>query len=155
MASGGPDEAAGHFTKALEIYPRASRELADPPDEAELVARTVDALLAAGRPETAMALVDSHLDRLPADAPDLTRARLLLARVEAMRATEAELRPSVVTTEAIGLVGAGAHDAARPDPRPARPGADLGRPVRRRPGGGRRGDRARRAARPARGSPRT
>jgi DNA-binding NarL/FixJ family response regulator/alkylhydroperoxidase/carboxymuconolactone decarboxylase family protein YurZ len=105
MARGGPDEAAGHFTKALEIYPRASRELADPPDEAELVARTVDALLAAGRPETAMALVDSHLDRLPTDAPDLTRARLLLARVEAMRATEAELRPSVVTTEAIGLVG--------------------------------------------------
>jgi DNA-binding NarL/FixJ family response regulator len=107
MASGGPDEAAGHFTKALEIYPRASRELADPPDEDELVAHTVDALCAAGRPETAMSLVDSHLARLPPDAPDLTRARLLLARVEAMRATEAVLRPSVVTTEALGLVGSG------------------------------------------------
>ena len=94
--------------------PRA--ELDDPPDEAELVARTVDALCASGRPETAMALVDSHLDRLPADVPDLTRARLLLARVEAMRATEAELRPSVVTDRGARPGRPGADDAARPHP---------------------------------------
>ncbi|MBV9830750.1 MAG: AAA family ATPase [Marmoricola sp.] len=105
LATGGPDEAAGHFTKALEIYSRAVAGLDEPPDEAELVGRTVDALCAAGRPETAVALVDSHLSRLPADTPDLARARLLLARAEALRATEMEGRPSSVTSEALALAG--------------------------------------------------
>src|SRR3954454_10378487 len=73
LASGGPDEAAKHFTTALEIYARAASHLQDPPDEAELVARTVDALCSSGRPETALALIDSHLARLPADAPALSR----------------------------------------------------------------------------------
>ena len=105
MASGGPDEAAKHYTTALEIYARAARHLDDPPDEAELVARTVDALCSSGRPETALALIDSHLGRLPADAPPLSRARLLLARVEAMRSTETDAQPSLVSAEALELVG--------------------------------------------------
>ena len=50
---------------AGDLRPRR-RPADEPPDEAELVARTVDALCAAGRPETALALVDSHLARLPA-----------------------------------------------------------------------------------------
>ena len=105
MASGGPDEAAKHYTTALEIYARAARHLDDPPDEAELVARTVDALCSSGRPETALALIDSHLGRLPADAPPLSRARLLLARVEALRSTETDAQPSLVSGEALELVG--------------------------------------------------
>jgi DNA-binding NarL/FixJ family response regulator/tetratricopeptide (TPR) repeat protein len=105
LATGGPDEAARHFTKALEIYERAAGQLDDPPDEAELVARTVDALCSSGRPETALALVDSHLGRLAPDAPALSRARLLLARVEALRSTEAEAGPSLVSGEALELVG--------------------------------------------------
>ncbi|MET0997897.1 MAG: AAA family ATPase [Marmoricola sp.] len=105
LATGGPDEAARHFTKALEIYERASRELEDPPDDAELVSRTVDALCSSGRPETALALVDSHLARLSPDTPDLSRARLLLARVEALRSTETDARPSLVSAEALQLVG--------------------------------------------------
>jgi DNA-binding CsgD family transcriptional regulator/tetratricopeptide (TPR) repeat protein len=105
LATGGPDEAARHYTKALEIYGRAASHLADPPDEAELVARTVDALCSSGRPETAMALIDSHLSRLPADAPALSRARLLLARVEALRSTESDAQPSLVSGEALELVG--------------------------------------------------
>jgi DNA-binding CsgD family transcriptional regulator/tetratricopeptide (TPR) repeat protein len=105
MATGGPDEAAKHFTKALEIYQRAAAGLEDPPDEAGLVGRTVDALCAAGRPETAVALVESHLARLAPDAPDVARARLLLARAEALRATETEVRRSVVTAEALDIVG--------------------------------------------------
>ena len=64
LATGGPDEAARHFTKALEIYARAASQLADPPDEAELVARTVDALCGSGHPETALV---AH--RLPPLAP--------------------------------------------------------------------------------------
>ncbi len=105
LASGGPDEAAKHYTTALEIYARAARHLDDPPDEAELVARTVDALCSSGRPETALALIDSHLGRLPADAPPIARARLLLARVEALRSTETDAQPSLVSGEALELVG--------------------------------------------------
>ncbi len=105
MSSGGPDEAARHFSKALEIYERAARELDDPPDEAELVARTVDAMCSSGRPETALALVDSHLARVPPDFPAVSRARLLLARVEALRSTETDARPSLVSAEALELVG--------------------------------------------------
>ena len=93
LATGGPDEAARHFTKALEIYDKAARQLDDPPDEAELVARTVDALCSSGRPETALALVDSHLARLAGDTPPVSKARLLLARVEALRSTETDAAP--------------------------------------------------------------
>ena len=105
MTTGGPEEAARHFTKALEIYARAAAQLEHPPDETELVARTVDALCSAGRPETALALVDSHIARLPADAPKVSRARLLLERAEALRSVEAEQNPSAVTEEALSLVG--------------------------------------------------
>jgi DNA-binding CsgD family transcriptional regulator/tetratricopeptide (TPR) repeat protein len=105
LATGGPDEAARHFTKALEIYERAASQLDDPPDEAELVARTVDALCSSGRPEMALSLVDSHLARLAPDAPDVARARLLLARVEALRSTETEAGPSLISAEALELVG--------------------------------------------------
>jgi DNA-binding CsgD family transcriptional regulator/tetratricopeptide (TPR) repeat protein len=105
LASGGPDEAAKHYTTALEIYARAASHLQDPPDEAELVARTVDALCSSGRPETALSLIDSHLGRLPAGAPALSRARLLLARVEALRSTETGDQPSLITLEALELVG--------------------------------------------------
>ena len=105
VAAGGPDEAARHFTKALEIYERAAAQLDDPPDEAELVAGTVDALCSSGRPETALALVDSHLSRLSPLAPPVARARLLLARVEALRSTETDAQPSLVSEEALALVG--------------------------------------------------
>ena len=107
LASGGPDEAARHFTKALEIYERAAPQLEDPPDEVALVARTVEALCSSGRPETALSLVDSHLARLPPGGSPLSRARLLLARVEALRSTETEARPSLVSAEALELVGPG------------------------------------------------
>jgi DNA-binding CsgD family transcriptional regulator/tetratricopeptide (TPR) repeat protein len=105
LASGGPDEAARHFAKALEIFDRAAPALDEPPDESELVARTVDALCSSGRPETALALVDSHLAHLTADAPRLSRARLLLARVEALRSIESDEKASLLSEEALGLVG--------------------------------------------------
>ena len=105
MQSGGPEEAARHFGKALEIYARAAGQLATPPDEGELVARTVDALCSAGRPETALALVDSHLEMLTEDVPARSRARLLLARVEALRSTETDLSLSAISEEALRLLG--------------------------------------------------
>ena len=112
MQSGGPEEAARHFGKALEIYAKAAAQLETPPDEGELVARTVDALCGAGRPETALALVDSHLARLTPDVPAQSRARLLLARVEALRSTETDRSLSAVSQEALELLG--------PEPTPLR-----------------------------------
>jgi len=104
-SAGGPDEAARHFTTALEIHEQVADQLQDPPDEAELVGQTAEALCSAGRPETALALVDSHLRRLPPEAPALSRARLLLARVEALRSTETDVQASLISGEALELVG--------------------------------------------------
>ncbi len=112
LHSGGPEEAARHFGKALEIYDKAAGQLATPPDEGELVARTVDALCSAGRPETALSLVEGHLERMRPDVPAQTRARLLLARVEALRSTETDLSLSAVSGEALDLLG--------PEPTPLR-----------------------------------
>ena len=105
LASGGPEEAARHLTTALEIYDRAAPQLEEPPDEAGLVARAAEALAATGRPETAIALVERRLRALPPDASAQARARLTLARVEAMRETELTEPPSPITAEALALAG--------------------------------------------------
>ena len=106
LAGGGPDEAAQHFATALEVHARGAPGLDDPPDVGDLVGRTAEALATAGRPEAALALVDDHLHLLPADAPPLHRARVLLARFEVLRATDVDARPSLVTAEGLALVGA-------------------------------------------------
>ena len=94
LATGGPDEAARHFTKALEIYDRAAGQLDDPPERGR-----------AGGPDGGRAVRlrvvrrrrcrwwTPTSTRLPADAPPLSRARLLLARAEAMRLDRGRLRP--------------------------------------------------------------
>ena len=58
-----------------------------------------------GPPETALSPIDSHLSRLPSDTPPVSKARLLLARVEALRSTETDDRASLLTAEALELVG--------------------------------------------------
>jgi DNA-binding CsgD family transcriptional regulator/tetratricopeptide (TPR) repeat protein len=105
LATGGPDEAARHFTRALEIFDRAAPHLDEPPEQTELVALTVEALCGSGRPEMALSLVDAHLESLAADAAPLSRARLLLARAEALISTEADANPEQVTATALELVG--------------------------------------------------
>ena len=105
FAAGGPDEAARHFTKAIEIFDRAVTQVDEPPDLYDLVVRTSEALSTAGRPETALSMVDSYLDRLPATAPAVTRARLLLAKLELLRYTEGEAHPSQRSAEALELIG--------------------------------------------------
>ena len=106
MATGGPDEAARHYTKALEIYTEGGR----PPRRPARRGR-------AGRPHRRRAVQlgpprdRARPDRLPPPLgsrrtrPPLTRARLLLARVEALRSTETDARPSLVSGEALELVG--------------------------------------------------
>ena len=114
--------------------PSAAAHLDDPPDEAELVARTVDALCSSGRPETALALIDSHLAPAPGGraaavarpaAAGPRRGAPLDRDRRAARAWSAARRsswsvPSPPQLRARILVD-------------ARPGADLGRQLRRGP----------------------
>jgi len=75
-------------------------------DEADLVVRAADALADAGDPYRAAKLVAVHLARLPDDAPDEARARLLLAKAETSFATEVDFNPVVLTSQALQLVPA-------------------------------------------------
>lgn len=135
-AVGGPDEAARHYARALDLVSVGRVRLGevDPPVElVGLVERAVGATAAAGMARRAESLAATELDRLPADAPPADRARLLIALVEAAEvyetasdlvglAGEAErlvpaepptpLRARTVTALASALVMAGRLDAA-------------------------------------------
>ena len=136
LSTGGPDEAARHFTKALEIYERAARDLDDPPDEAELVARTVDALCSSGRPETGLSLVDSHLTRLPRGLPRGVEGEAAArpGRGAAVHGDRSAAQPA--ERRGPRARGAGGERVARQDPGDARAGPGLGRPVHRGAGRG-------------------
>ncbi len=95
---GAPDEAARYFQAALEMLPSGDAA------EVDLVIRAADALADAGDPYRAAKLVAAHLARLPDDAPDETRARLLLAKAQTAFATEVDFNPLVLTAQALGLV---------------------------------------------------
>ena len=106
---GAPDEAAQYYQAALELLgPHGTDRTGDPsgPDEADLVVRAADALADAGDPYRAAKLVAAHLARLPDDAPDEARARLLLAKAETSFATEVDFDPVVLTSQALQLVPA-------------------------------------------------
>ncbi len=111
MAAGGPEEAARHLRTALDLHPRVAPGMADAPPEEDLVLRAVEALVAAGRPERAAALAGQHV-AAATDREPRRRAVLLLAHLDAMRATEAVAHPVEVSAEALALLG--------PEPTPLR-----------------------------------
>ena len=134
-AVGGPDEAAQHYARALDLLAagRLTPAEAAPTDRVGLAERTVGAVAAAGMARRAESLAASELEALPVDAPDADRARLLVALVDAAEvyettsdlvelATRAEtlvpaeppspLRARVVATLAVVLVSSGRLDAA-------------------------------------------
>ena len=80
MSVGGPDEAARHYELALDLLgdPTTYAETADRVNRVSLAARASDAVMAAGHPHRAIALVEEQLARLPADADAEDRARLLM-----------------------------------------------------------------------------
>lgn len=93
-AVGGPDEAAYHYQQALEIL---SGDLARGDtsqlgehgiDLSKLVVRAAAALVASGDPERAIAVIGEQLERLPEDASEAWRARMLSAQAEALYITE-------------------------------------------------------------------
>ena len=104
MSVGGPDEAAQHYQQALEML-ADPRRVPDPEfDLSKLVANAADALTTSGHPGRAAALVQEHLGRLPADAPDAWRARLLAMRASALISIESEQDPTELSAEAVRLL---------------------------------------------------
>jgi DNA-binding CsgD family transcriptional regulator/tetratricopeptide (TPR) repeat protein len=106
MTVAGPDEAARHYEVALELL--ADPELAAS-SEVDLVGLTVKASTAAtdaGHVLRALALVQDQLKALPADAPPLDRARLLLALAQASLLSDSNVDALAATTEALHLVPA-------------------------------------------------
>ena len=135
-AVGGPDEAARHYARALDLVTAGRVDLATVEPSVErvgLVERAVGATAQAGMVRRAESLAATELERLPVDAAPTDRARLLIAFVEAAEvyettadlvglAGEAErlvpaepatpLRARTVATLAAALVMAGCLDAA-------------------------------------------
>ncbi|TQL50860.1 tetratricopeptide repeat protein [Ornithinicoccus hortensis] len=113
MKVGGPEEAARHYQTALELL--ADPALADHADTSvvHLTRRASEALIDAGHPQRAAALLR---DSLAAHGPDLAdddRAKLLLVLARAaMFGDDPSVNPLDLTTTALDLVG--------PDARPLR-----------------------------------
>lgn len=103
---GGPDEAARHFQTALELHPHVPAEAVAPdvPDLARLVGEASAAIAMSGHADRALALVASHLEQLAPDTAPESRARLLLALVEAALITETKVDILATTAEALALV---------------------------------------------------
>ncbi|MDO9457803.1 helix-turn-helix transcriptional regulator [Nocardioides sp.] len=112
---GGPDEAAYHYQQALEILSgdlaRGDRsDLGDHGiDLSKLVVKAADALVTSGDPERAIAVIGEQLERLPDDASDTWRARMLSAQAAAIYITEidAEIDPVVLSAQAVALAPPG------------------------------------------------
>ncbi len=105
QAAGGPEEAAQHLRLALDLHPQVASQMEDPPADEDLVLRAVEALVAAGRPERAVGLAQQRVEALPAEADPQRRGVLLLAYLEAMRASEAVAHPVEHSEEALRLLG--------------------------------------------------
>jgi DNA-binding CsgD family transcriptional regulator/tetratricopeptide (TPR) repeat protein len=104
---GGPDEAAYHFQQALELLADPQRCADTDVDLSKLVVATADALTASGDPERAIAVIQEQLDRLPPDASDVWRARMLSAQANALYITETEADPTALSAQAVALAPEG------------------------------------------------
>jgi DNA-binding CsgD family transcriptional regulator/tetratricopeptide (TPR) repeat protein len=107
MAVGGPDDAARHYTLALELLggPAGRGEADVSVDVVSLTARASDALLAAGDPPRALELVQDQIAQLPADASRTDRARLLMTLAMAALMGDTTVNALEATTEALALAG--------------------------------------------------
>ena len=103
MTVAAPQEALQHYEAALELAPRTD---AAPRDLSDLVVATVEAADAAGHSGRGLRLARNALAALPADAPDLQRARLLFASVRAALGEEIDEDILSASSTAISLVPA-------------------------------------------------
>ena len=106
-AVGGPDEAARHYARALDLVSAGRVRPSDvepPVERVSLVERVVGATVTAGMARRAEGLALTELERLPADAPPTDRARLLVALVEAAEVYETTVDLVGLASEAERLV---------------------------------------------------
>ncbi|WP_193612406.1 helix-turn-helix transcriptional regulator [Nocardioides lijunqiniae] len=104
---GGPDEAAYHYQQALELLADPERCAGADVDLSKLVVATADALTASGDPERAVAVIQEQLDRLPAEASDVWRARMLTAQANALYVTDSAEDPADLSSRALQLAPEG------------------------------------------------
>ncbi|MGO1971942.1 MAG: helix-turn-helix transcriptional regulator [Propionibacteriaceae bacterium] len=101
MSVGGPEEAARHYQRALEL------SAGDAGERATLAVKACTAITAAGRSHRAAALAQDELDRLPADVPVEARVRLLNVLTEtALWSDDLQVDELETSTEALRLVDA-------------------------------------------------
>lgn len=112
-AVGGPDEAGQHYEQALDLLARGDGPAADPTLLADVVVKAAGALVASGHHARAAALAAAQLDALPAGAPALCRARLLMARAEALFPLEAAEEPVELARDALAAIPDDAPDGDR------------------------------------------
>ena len=115
MAVGGPDEAATHYERALEVLAESPAQAAPDTrvDVVDLTVRAAEAVTAAGHPQRAAALLQDHLAMSSEVASSADRARLLAALAGAVLMSESTLNPLDATTEALALVPPGEHEDLR------------------------------------------
>ena len=112
MAVGGPDEAAQHFETALSLAADPATRAEVEVDVAQLAERSADALLLAGQPARADALVVEQLARLP-EGPSVGRARLLASDAEIRLVMESGEEPLGLSEAAVAALPDDAPPAAR------------------------------------------
>lgn len=104
---GGPDEAARHYERALELLTDADRLARLEVDLGKLVVKAADAIADCGDAQRGVQLLAEHLDRLPPDAPPTWRPTMLGLYADLLGYIETDLDPVAVSKEAVDLVPAG------------------------------------------------
>ncbi len=107
VSVGGPDEAARHYEHALELLEDHDRAERLGIEVSKVVVWAADAHSAAGDSQRAASLLAEHIERLPADAPDTARARLLSNYALSLCIIETTLDPIEVTNQAVALAPEG------------------------------------------------
>ncbi len=107
ISVGGPEEAARHYEHALELLEDAERAERLEIDVSKVVVWAADSHSAAGDSQRATSLLAEHIERLPADASDNARARLLSNYALALCIIETTLDPIEITNQAVALAPPG------------------------------------------------
>lgn len=103
MAVGGPEEAARHYEQALELLEDAERAERLDIEVSKVAVRASEALSVSGDTQRAAELLGEHLEQLPPDASDTTRARLLANYAVALCIIETDLDPVAISRQAADL----------------------------------------------------
>jgi len=103
-AVGGPDEAAHHYSQALELLADAGRRERFTGDVSKLAVAASSAVTNAGQPARAAKLLAEQLSMVPADGDPAARSRMLAARADALFVTEPDEDPLTVSQQAVDLL---------------------------------------------------